>query len=506
PPDYALAPPEVIALTPATPERFTHPEAIPSAEVAPLEGEAVPPVEETIGVIFVALPPTPVPAAYRLEPAVDALAPAGPETFAEFEEIEAIPPVERLGFVDAVPLAPFAVDDLLAPRPVFPPAPAGPYGAPPAVNALALAGPEILPGEAFPPMDDCTHLVMPAALPVSCAPSYVSDEPYHPDPAVLALAPAEPETFIAEVEEGEAIPPAEDRFDVGVTPLPPAETPAPALAFPPISLEPYEEPPPVFALIPDRPEVFEPEPAVEMEPLPEPDFFDLFDEEEAEPGAVEPPEDAAGAEVTEEDVRALLAQIAVIQEDIVRDAGGARDDIDIHQHALHYATQLLRAQTASAYDEARMIVYRVRADREHEAGVREWTRRYSRRLLLYLSLLTVIVVILGMLEPAARGAAARLGLSPAVAGLYMPMLFGALGAIFGAFWVLIEQLFIRRDFDPVYVAWYFLTPVIGLISGILVYAVAYAAFAGAAIYPVWALCFAAGAASLLIWRRRNPTA
>jgi hypothetical protein len=396
--------------------------------------------------------------------------------------------------------------------------------------------PELERAEALPPVEAAL------APSVSLPPAEMEAEPapeaeYVVTAAVEGLGPTRPESFdrAAEIEEEmEALPLAEEALEQAA-PLPAAEMgaePAPEYASAPEAE--YLVAAAVEALTPAHPETSEPGMEVELEPLPEPDlaafikeeparegqrlpgggiqFLDTTATDELEAAPAQPEAPPTVEQITDEAVRQLLAVVEQLQEEIIQDVHGERGNTDVYQQELQYASHLLR-QDQDYYHDARAIVYRVRADLSREAKVRQWSRRYSRRLLVYLTLSALIIVILGLLQPQVSEIAAQIAVTPGVAGVYMPMLFGALGAVFGGLWVLIEQLFIKHDFDPIDVAWYYLTPLIGLMLGIFVYVFVYAVIASSietdlgvlsirqTPYLLWTLCFLAGAAALGIWGR-----
>ena len=370
------------------------------------------------------------------------------------------------------------------------------YAPPPVLEALTPGEPEVIEAEAL-PLDEAGAPAPPVevppveaealeVVPLMGAPARM--EEYAPPPVLEALTPGEPEVI-----EAEALP------------LDEVEAPAPVVELPPAPVEPV-----LAAAVETQPVEAIPEPGLEMFGEPEPRVAP-----EVWPYPMRPPDSpppaGAGAHITAEAVGRLVVEMEALQEQIVERAGGLDGNAVVYQQELAYASYWLH-QSLEYFDAARAIVYRVRADLRRAANVRAWSQRYAGPLLFYLALVAAGVVVLGLTREPVLDAAARAGASPEVVAAYMPGLFGALGALFAALWVLIDQFFVARDFEPAYVPWYLLAPYAGLIVGVVLYGLLYAgalvlrnagvhAVISETLYPLWALSFVAGAAALLIWRR-----
>ncbi|MCC7209750.1 MAG: hypothetical protein IT323_20750 [Anaerolineae bacterium] len=162
----------------------------------------------------------------------------------------------------------------------------------------------------------------------------------------------------------------------------------------------------------------------------------------------------------------LWAQLEALQEEVVQQVQAVRKPTDAYQQDLLFATSLL-LQSPANYEEARQIVYRVRADLQRERRVLADVSRYRPRLLAYNVLWLVLAFLLIGADPWFR---AMIPSSiPILKMALLPMLFGILGATFNGLSALHEHTTIRRDFDPIHVSWYVLNPLGGALTGLVVF-------------------------------------
>jgi hypothetical protein len=177
--------------------------------------------------------------------------------------------------------------------------------------------------------------------------------------------------------------------------------------------------------------------------------------------------DLLGLFIDDNRLRELFEQIEALQEEIVENVRGERGNSDVYLQELNQATNLL-TQSRESYDEARGIVYRVRADLNRERRVVEDINRYRPLLTnIYIGyiILFVVLALLGQLFISVADSvdAAWLGQG------YYPALAGAVGAWLFGYMTLRKHTSVNRDFDPIHVNWYIVNPLMGLLSGFLIY-------------------------------------
>jgi len=168
-------------------------------------------------------------------------------------------------------------------------------------------------------------------------------------------------------------------------------------------------------------------------------------------------------------LRELFEQIEALQEEIVQNVRGERGYTDQYQKELLEASNLMM-QSRENYDEARAIVYRVRADLNRERRVDADIAKYRPILTnVYVGLL-IFLVVLFLLGQLFITLADSVGV-PWLGQGYYPALFGAVGAWLSGIFAIYRHTIVRRDFDPNHVNWYIINPLIGLVAGFLVYLV-----------------------------------
>jgi hypothetical protein len=284
-------------------------------------------------------------------------------------------------------------------------------------------------------------------------PEQASNAPYLPNPEVEALTPKAPEVL----PPGQILPPdstTPSPADVGVDPAVASVSVksdgAGGMIIAPqggtvdqITLRSLTDPldsPPVPR--PPSRELFKPEP----EPPPDGDLLKQF--------------------VTSQRLRDLWHQIDALQEEVIQNVRADRTPTDTYQQDLLYASTLL-LQSAANYDEAREIVYRVRGDLNRERRVLSDTRRYRPLLLIYYGVWLVILAAVSRLDPQFRQMMPDN--LPILKLALPPILFAALGALFNGVMAIYDHTTVKRDFDPVYISWYVINPLIGAGLGLVVF-------------------------------------
>lgn len=171
-------------------------------------------------------------------------------------------------------------------------------------------------------------------------------------------------------------------------------------------------------------------------------------------------------------LRDLWRQIDDLQEELIESVRGDRCDTDVHLKELLEASALL-LQSRENYDDARAVVYRIRADLNRQRKVEQDIARYRPPLLRYYfawGALWLILVVVG------RPLLERAGLFGAgdVQVAFFPVMFGVLGALVSGYLTLDRHTTHLRDFDPLHVSWYLFNPLLGGVMGLfmlLLYAV-----------------------------------
>lgn len=167
--------------------------------------------------------------------------------------------------------------------------------------------------------------------------------------------------------------------------------------------------------------------------------------------------------VSDDRLNELWALIEQLQNEIVEQASGDRQRTDIYQQELLLASELL-LESRENYDDARAVVYRVRADIKRDQRVSADIALYRPRLLYYILGWSVALIVLVFLSGAVDEAAAD---APFLRAAYLPTIFGAAGGLFLAYSTLNKHTSVLRDFDALHVPWYLFCPLIGGVMGFL---------------------------------------
>jgi hypothetical protein len=184
------------------------------------------------------------------------------------------------------------------------------------------------------------------------------------------------------------------------------------------------------------------------------------------PSELTPDRELVGMLVDDNRLRELFEQIEALHEDIVQNVRGDRGNSDVYQEELVYASNLLLS-SRDHYDEARGIVYRIRADLNRERRVEEDLRKFRPTLTLIYALLLVAIGILLLMGGFFSDVAEGLGAGWVAQGYY-PALAGMLGAWIAGLMSL-WQSSNERTFDSLNVNQYLWKPLMGLVSGFIAY-------------------------------------
>jgi hypothetical protein len=166
--------------------------------------------------------------------------------------------------------------------------------------------------------------------------------------------------------------------------------------------------------------------------------------------------------VDDEQVKKLWQQIEALHEKLIQDGQG-----DTYQVELQQASSLLLA-SRSNYEEVRRIVYRVRTDMNRQTKVAKDIEQYHSHLLLYYVGWGIAWVVLFLLKQLVASVWESVGVG-IVGAFYHPMLFGVLGALIAGYLALERHTTKLRDFDPAYITWYLFNPLLGGVTGLLMF-------------------------------------
>lgn len=171
--------------------------------------------------------------------------------------------------------------------------------------------------------------------------------------------------------------------------------------------------------------------------------------------------------VDDERLKTLWQQIDALHEELVQTVQGDRGATDVYQQELLQASSLLLESRAN-YDDARAIVYRIRADMNRQRKVNADVMRYRPLLLNYYVGCGIAWVVLFALKGLFTGVAEAVGID-IVSAIYHPSLFGVLGALISGYFTLERHTTTLRDFDPMHISWYLFNPLLGGVMGLMMF-------------------------------------
>lgn len=177
-----------------------------------------------------------------------------------------------------------------------------------------------------------------------------------------------------------------------------------------------------------------------------------------------------GLLVDDDRIRRLSQQIEALQEDLALNVYGDRRTADTYQKELLQASGLLMSSREN-YDDARAIVYRIRADMNRQRKVESDIRRYRPLLLNYYIGWGIALIVMFLLKALFTGVTEAVGVEAASA-LYYPMLLGIGGALVSGYMTLERHTTRLRDFDPLHISWYLFNPLLGGVMGLLMFLLA----------------------------------
>ena len=177
--------------------------------------------------------------------------------------------------------------------------------------------------------------------------------------------------------------------------------------------------------------------------------------------------------ITNKRIRELWEVINVTYESVISDVRGHYDTTEKAIDDLKKARELLLSGVEN-FDNAEELVMGVKARLRREEKVREWSRTTGTWLALYLVVWLLALVPLALLFLAAlrfETYSAPWVIPDWLSSVLLPGLFGGVGGVVGALWVLIEHTARKRDFDPIHTSWYLTNPFMGFALGEVTYLV-----------------------------------
>ncbi len=173
--------------------------------------------------------------------------------------------------------------------------------------------------------------------------------------------------------------------------------------------------------------------------------------------------------VTPKRITELWEEIDEVYDMVVNDVRGHFETTEAAIADLQKAKMLLMASEDN-YDNAQQLLMHVKARLRLEQKVRSWTRTRGTWLAIYLIAWLFLITLLSFMTNRVS-AVMDLFVPSWMVSMYLPALFGGMGGVIGALWVLIKHAAQRRDFDPIHTTWYVTNPFMGLALGVIAYLV-----------------------------------
>jgi hypothetical protein len=103
-----------------------------------------------------------------------------------------------------------------------------------------------------------------------------------------------------------------------------------------------------------------------------------------------------------------------------------------------------------------------------EEKVRQWSGTRGAWLATYLVMWFVLLSLSSLATNRVTSTAAAF-VPDWMTATWLPGLFGGLGGVIGALWVLNKHITKCRDFDPIHTMWYITNPILGIALGVVTY-------------------------------------
>ncbi len=224
-----------------------------------------------------------------------------------------------------------------------------------------------------------------------------------------------------------------------------------------------------------------------------------------------PAEDLEKILITDENIKNLWKEIDETYKLVISDVRGYFSTTELSISDLKKSREYLLAGR-EYYDNAEELVKRVKARLRLEEKVRKWAQTRGTWLGIYLVVWVFLVLAMAVMSD--RVTITLGALMPAwLAAAFMPGMFGSLGGVIGALWVLIKHIARLRDFDPIHTPWYVTNPFMGFALGLITYLLVSAGggllgvenaptaetISTSGIYTIYFLCVAVGMNQNFLW-------
>lgn len=171
--------------------------------------------------------------------------------------------------------------------------------------------------------------------------------------------------------------------------------------------------------------------------------------------------------ITTARINALWSEINETYDLVINDVRGHFNTTEDGINELARARELLVSGTAN-FDEAEQVVKEVKARLRLEEKVRQWSVARGTWLATYLIMWFPLLGLAVFLSGNFNKFAARF-IPEFLSATYLPSIFGVLGGVIGALWILNQHMTKKRDFDPIHTMWYVTNPFLGGALGVVTY-------------------------------------
>ena len=224
-----------------------------------------------------------------------------------------------------------------------------------------------------------------------------------------------------------------------------------------------------------------------------------------------PDEDLEKKLITDEAIEKLWKEIDETYRLVISDVRGYFSTTELSLSELKKAREYLLAGR-EYFDNAEELVKRVKARLRLEDKVRKWAQTRGSWLGIYLIVWVFLVLAMAIMSD--RVTTTLTTIMPTwLAAAFLPGMFGSLGGVIGALWVLIKHIAKLRDFDPIHTPWYVTNPFMGFALGLITYLLVSAGggllgvegvltvdtISSTGMYTIYFLCVAVGMNQNLIW-------
>jgi hypothetical protein len=175
----------------------------------------------------------------------------------------------------------------------------------------------------------------------------------------------------------------------------------------------------------------------------------------------------AKALITQERIDALWSEINETYDLVVNDVRGHYSSTQQALKRLKKARELLLSGPEN-FDNAEQLVKEIKSRLRLEEKVRQWSGTRGAWLATYLVMWFVLLSLSSLATNQVTMLAVQF-VPDWMISTWLPGLFGGLGGVIGALWVLNKHITKVRDFDPIHTMWYITNPILGIALGVVTY-------------------------------------